>query len=201
MTLRDEVEAAVLAELGRVGPEAFRPAEIVRAFEGRGARATLFRYVERVMASGKPTQAVARQIKDAAAARAELPDPPASAAAAVAAKLPAVVKIEDVASSGGMIPVIEKLVGCIRTADQLIAHARTDDGKVRSARLLLAASEHMRRNLETAVRLQEAMRQAADMERFHAKIMAVVRSVAARHPEVAEEIITGLSQVATEWGG
>ena len=201
-SLRDEVEAAVLAELERVGPAALNKAELVRRFEDRGAsRATLYRYVERPLLSGKAVQHVAQQVREAAVARAALPDPLTAAVEAAAANLPVVVKVEDVASSGGMIPVIAKLVACIAIADQLINHARTEDGKVRSAKLLLAGSEHMRRNLETAVRLQEAMRQADDMERFHRRILAMVRGVAAQHPEAAQAIVAGLGQLAQDWGG
>ncbi|CAH2606234.1 conserved protein of unknown function (plasmid) [Rhodovastum atsumiense] len=201
-SLRDEVEAAVLAELARVGPEAFSKAEIARRFADRGAsRATLYRYIDGPLKSGKAGQHVAREVKAAVEARAKLPDPPAAAAQAAAAKLPALVTVDDIASSGGVIPVIEKLVGCIGIAEQLIAHARTEDGKVRSAKLLLSASEHMRRNLETAVRLQEAMRQAEEMERFHRRILGMVRGVAREHPEAAQAIISGLGQLAAEWGG
>ena len=200
-TLREEIEAAVLAELARVGPAAFSKSDMMRRFEGRASRATLFRHIEKPLVSGRGVQHVARKVKEAAAARSKLPDPPAAAVAAAAAKLPAVVRVEDIASSGGMIPVIEKLLACVVIADQLIAHARTDDGKVRSARLLLAGSEHMRRNLETAVRLQESMRQADDMEKFHRRILGVVRAVSIEHPEAAQAIITALGQLAADWGG
>ncbi len=139
-----EVEAAVLAELQRVGPDAFSKAALVRRFEGQGAsRATLYRYVEAPLKSGMAGQHLARQVKAAAVARAARPEPPpATVQRDAATKLPAVVSVEEVASSGGVIALTERLVGCIQIAEQLIAHARTEDGGVRSPKQLLAASEH-----------------------------------------------------------
>lgn len=198
-----EIEAAVLAELERVGPDAFCKAALVRRFEGQGAsRATLYRYVEAPLKSGMAGQHLARQVKAAAAARAARPEPPpATVQRDAAAKLPAVVRIEEVASSGGVIALTERLVGCIQIAEQLIAHARTEDGGVRSPKQLLAASEHMRRTMETAARLQESLRQTAEMDRFHQAILKLVGDVAGEHPEAAEAIVTRLSQLAVTWGG
>lgn len=202
MTLKEEVEAAAIAELARVGADAFNKAELARRFADRGAsRATLYRYIDGPLKSGKAGQHVAREVKAAAAARAEAPDPPKAAAAAAAPKLPAVVRMEDVASSGGTIPVIDKLVNCIKIADQLIEHARMPDGKVRSAKLLLAASEHMRRNLETAARLQQSIASVAKVDEFHGEVLALVEDVARQHPEAAEAIIFRLGQLAARWGG
>jgi len=199
--MRAAVEAAVLAELERVGPDALVKADIARPFAGKGAStATLYRWIDGVLKTGRGGQYLAGKIKAAAEERAKAPDPPAAAAEAAAASLPAVVTMEDVASSG-VIPVIERMVKCIEIADQLIKHARTEEGEVRSAKLLLNASEHMRRNLETAVRLQESIRQTNDVSRFNKAVVALIRTVAAKHPEVGEELVTGLSQLVSQWGG
>jgi hypothetical protein len=60
------------------------------------------------------------------------------------AKLPALVKVDDVVSAGA-IPVMDRLNQCISAADQVIAFARTPEGAVRNSKLLLSASEHLRR--------------------------------------------------------
>lgn len=199
-TLREEVEAAVIAELARVGPD-LNKADLAKRFADRGAsRATLYRWIDGPLKSGAAGQHLAREVKAAAAARAELPDPPAAAAEAARPSLPAVVRMEDVASQG-TIPVIAKLVGCIGIAEQLIKHAKTPEGEVRSAKLLLAASEHMRRNLETAVKLQQAIAGTAKVEEFHNAVLELVRDVAREHPAAAEAIVTRLAQLAARWGG
>lgn len=197
--LRPEVEAAVLAELERVGPEAFNKAALVARFEGRGAsRATLYRWVDGPLKSGAAGQHLARKVKAAANQRAARTDDPAADAAREAvAKLPVPVRVDDIASSGTL-PVIEKLNECIRTAEQVMAYARTDEGKVRNAKMLLAASEHLRRALDTATRLYEAMREVNQVDRFHAAIM---EAIAQESPEAAERLVTRLSQLATQWGG
>lgn len=199
--LRAEVEDAVLAELARVGRVALDKAAIVKRFADRGAsRATLYRWVEGPLASGEGGQHVARSIRQAAEARAREPDPPAAVAAAAEATLPVVVRPDDIASSG-TIAVIDRLVRCIEVAEQVIQYARNPDGTVRSARMLLAASDHMRRNLETANRLQESLRQVAEMDRFHRAIVGVVEEVAREHPEIGELIVTRLAALAGQWGG
>jgi hypothetical protein len=73
-------------------------------------------------------------VREAAAARAVIAaDPAAAAAAEVGAKLPALVKVDDVVSAGAT-PVMDRLNQCVAAADQVIAFARTPEGAVRSRR-------------------------------------------------------------------
>ena len=82
----------------------------------------------------------------------------------------ALVKVDDVVSAGA-IPVMDRLNQCVAAADQVIAFARTSEGAVRNSKLLLSASEHLRRCLETAARVTETMMRAERVERFHAVII------------------------------
>jgi len=76
----------------------------------------------------------------------------------VAERLPARVGPTEV-MGGSAIQVIERLKQCLKTADDLMANARRPEGTMRNAKLLLGTSEHLRRSLETATRIAEAMRQ------------------------------------------
>jgi hypothetical protein len=165
--LRARVEAAVLDEVARVGLESFNRASLIKALviEG-GKQVTLYRWIDQILSSGSPDQHLARVIETAAADRiAQNPEPGRSISAAIRTKLPATPKVEHIATAGVM-PVIERLNICLTAADQLMTHARTDDGKVRNARLLLAASEHPRRCIETAAKITDTLMRADKVERY-----------------------------------
>jgi hypothetical protein len=72
-----------------------------------------------------------------------------------------------------------------------MTHARTDDGKVRNARLLLAASEHLRRCIETAAKITDTLMRADKVERYHT---AIIEEIA------AERILLHISRLTAAWG-
>src|SRR5579863_7864135 len=94
-SFRAEVEAAVLADVTKLGPEGFSKAEVVRRFAGRGAsRSTLFQWVSAVLDSPKPAQHLKRKVASATRSRAKKEaDPAAGAARAVVAELPSPIPI------------------------------------------------------------------------------------------------------------
>src|SRR5208283_3352778 len=83
----------------------------------------------------------------------------AMARAAKAAKkagslLPPVPSPDAIASAGGVVQVVDELRGCITLAQTLIEQSRDkESGRVRLPKTALAASEHLRKCLETAVKL------------------------------------------------
>jgi hypothetical protein len=196
--LRAEVEAALLAELERVGPAALSKAVLVRRFDGRGAsRATLYRWLDDLLQSGKAGQHLAGKIKQAAQERAgSTVDPAADAARETAMKLPPVIGLDDVAPIGGTIAFIAKLHAAIAAAEQVMCHARTEDGRVRNGRMLLAAAESLRRSLDTAVHLQRAILELTEIERFH---RAIFEEIARESPELAERVVTCLRHLSNQW--
>ena len=111
------------------------------------------------------------------------------------ARLPALVKVDDVVSAGA-IPVMDRLNQCVAAADQVIAFARTPEGAVRNSKLLLSASEHLRRCLETAARITETMMRADRVERFHA---AIIEEIGKEAPVVAERLAMRLAQLVSQW--
>jgi hypothetical protein len=197
--LRVELEAAVMAEVERVGPDAFRRRAVVAPFVTRGVpQTTAYRWVNEVLGSGRPGQHIARRVKASAAERAaRASDPAADAAAEVAAKLPVRARVEDV-MGGASIPIVEKLRVAMTDVERVIAHAKTEDGKVRNARLLLQATENLRRCLETGLRIAEAMRDLDQVDRFHAAIVEEIEKI---DPVLAERVVLRLGQISEQWGG
>lgn len=197
--LRAEVEAAVLAEIERIGPDGFAKDGVVKRFVGRGTgRSTIYRWVDVILASGKPGQHIAKAVERAAAARAATtPDPAVAAAGEVIERLPAVVRLDEMVRTEGTVPAIERLQKCIQIAEKVISHAETPEGAVRNARLLLQASEHLRRTIDSCVRLQEAVMEVSQVERFHQAIFDMLRE---ESPTFAEKVLIQLRQLNVQWG-
>jgi hypothetical protein len=208
VALRADVEQAVLAAAEKLGAEAgIDTAGIVRHFSGRGAAdSTLFRWCREIIKSGKPGQHVAKQVKRAADRRvARSAAYPEAAAAEVraelAATLPAVVRVDDVlggAAGGKVVGVIDRLQRLMADLEMLIAHAKTEDGKVRNARLLGTSLEQMRRCLETGVRLHQAMRETDQVDRLQ---NAIIDAIAEESPELAARVYLKIDAIAANWGG
>jgi hypothetical protein len=117
--------SAVLEEIERLGPNGFSKDVVVRRFLDRAGKSNLYRWLDEVIASGRPGQHLARVVKEAAAKRAETsPDPARAAAEEVATKLPVVVSPGEIAGTG-TVNVINKLQECIKTAED--AHASLPD--------------------------------------------------------------------------
>jgi hypothetical protein len=193
--LREEVEAAVLAEVERIGPTGFHREVVVERFLDRAGRSTLYRWIDAILASGSPGRHLARTVQAAAVKRAaRTTEPAADAALELARRLPPVISVDDMAGAG-VVGVIEQLSRCIGIADQLIRHAQTTDGNVRNARLLLLASEHLRRSVETSVKLHEAVTAVMKVDRFHGSIIDILRD---EKPELAERVALRMQQLCDE---
>jgi hypothetical protein len=200
--LRAAVEAAVLVEITRSGPEGFSRADLVKRFIDRGAsRATLFSWVGAVLASDKPARAIEKRVATAAKRRARKePDPGAAAARDVVAELPPIVSLGPALTPDApdsAIPFMRRLQECFAAADQLLKHARTAEGDVRNARLIVVASEHARKTLETAARIQAGLLELGQTEKFHQAVFDVLKEV---DPTVAEKVLIRLRQVNATWG-
>jgi hypothetical protein len=198
-TLKAEVEAAVMAEVLRVGPRGFAKDEVVRRFLDRGtSRSTLYAWVGQALASGRPGQIAAQAVKEAAEERAaRTSDPVAEVVAEVAEYLPVMVRPEHMV---GMptVNLIAKLGEIVANMDLLIAHAKDETtGKVRNTRLLLAASDRLRACLETATKIYAAMRDIDQVDRLHDAIIDEIRR---ENPETAKRILRRLAAMASRYG-
>lgn len=116
---------------------------------------------------------------------------------AVTKTMPVVARLEDITGTP-TIKVIERLNQAIDAMDQLMAHARSEDGKVRNAKLLLGAADKLRSCLDTAVRIQQAMRSVDEVDRLHA---AMIAEIAKCDPVLAERVIRAMRAVSSRWSG
>lgn len=189
-----QVEEAVLAEVVRAGAD-FQRSAVVSRFMGRGAgKSTLFRWIQEIIDSGIPGQHVARLVKEAAAERAaRSEDPSADVATAIGARLPIRVTPGEIA---GAVQIVATLREIVADFELLIQHAKTDDGRVRNARLLVTANAELRRCLEAAVKLQQAMREVDQVDKLHDAILEEIAKLA---PETAEAIYRRIDQIAAQW--
>ena len=200
-SLRAEVEAAVLADITNLGPDQFSKADVVRRFMDRGAsRATLFNWVNAVLASGKPGQHVARIVKEAAEARAaRTPEPAKEVAGEIATMLPVRVSMDEVVKGGGgTLKVIDKLNSIVADLDALVLYAKNPEGGIRNARLLLAASRELRGCVETGLKLYQAMREVGQVDRLQEAMLDEIEKLS---PETAEAIYRRMDQIASQWTG
>jgi hypothetical protein len=199
VALQSEVEAATLAEIERAGVERFSKASVVRPFLTRCSQATLYRWINNILAAGKPGQHAVRKVKEAAEARASrTADPVAEVVEAIRVRLPEVVRIEDVGAGSTTVGVIQRLEDVIANVEMLVRHAKTDDGKIRNARLMLLALAELRKCLETSVKFYQAMREIDQIDRLHTVIL---EEIGKQSPELAEQILLRIDAIAGAWSG
>jgi hypothetical protein len=161
------------------------------------------RRYDAIVASGKPGQHLAKQVKRAADRRIarSAADPAAAAAAVVAeakALMPIAPKIEHVIGGGKTVNVLDRLQGLVDDLEALIKYAKHDDGRVRNARLLASSIEGMRRLLETAMKFHAVLRETAAVDALQ---NAILDTVAECDPALAERVLRRMDQVAASWGG
>ena len=194
--LRAKVVAAVEAEVQRIGPDAFKGATLAREFAGKTAsQATIYRWIQAALPAA--TDKLAMKIKLAALERSErVPEPAADAGREAVEALP-IITTADIVGAGGVVEFVAKLQECIKTAEQIMAHGRTDEGKPRNVRALLAGSEHLRRSLETAMKMREMLRQDRDLDEM---MKGIVDEVAKEAPACAERILRRISGILTLHG-
>lgn len=196
--LRREVEDSVLVQVERAGLERINVRRSARHFAGRGtSEKTIARWIDGVLKSGRAGRHLAEKVKASANERAARPDHAASLAEDVRAALPALVSPSDIVSQGNVLDAIGYIRHSVHLALTIIDQAKAPDGKFRLTKTALAASEHLRRCLETSVRISEAMRNIAELDRFHQRI---IEEISKESPVVAERIVTRLSFLAAEHG-
>jgi hypothetical protein len=199
--LSDRLDEWLIAEVLRIGPDRIRRADAAELLiEGGLSRSTAFAWVAEALTSGRIGRAVERRLRESVETRAAAAGISASECAArqAAQVLPTVPSIEDAAAAtDNAVNVIRELHTAIQDT-KLVREAAFADGKVRNAKMLLRAVETMRRNLETAAKLQAAMHELASVERFH---KAIVSEIAQESPELAQRVMARLNNLATAWGG
>jgi hypothetical protein len=140
-------------------------------------------------------------VAEAVADRARASSPAAEVAREVSALLPPqpVDALAAVATSRhfeGKLAFMDLLEKCLEDAEQIRAYARSPDGTIRNARLILAASQHLRQTIETAARVQETLCEIADVDQFHRE---VIRAIETESPACAERLVSRLRQLNNAW--
>jgi hypothetical protein len=194
-----------------------RPA-IVARFRGIVSQATLYRWIDSLRAESPDAemQTIMRAPpRQAGAARKQLDVPtikrlarngkPVDAQRAAhdikaraADHLPVLPSLDETATAiaGVPVPVMEKIGLCLQAAEDVMSKCRLDTGEIRNAKLLLVATEALRRSLDTAVKLQDAITDGLQVERFHA---VVLDEVGKCDSETARRIVARLQEVANVW--
>ena len=196
--IKEEVQTAIIDAARITGWAALDRPSLVAAFRGRVGRSTMYRWIDALLDTpldrataeiirdarqGSPAQvqSVAREIQERAAGM-----------------FPVLPTIEETAAVVIPVPVVEKLNMCLAAAQDVMSRSRDTAGAVRNSKMLLAASEHLRRSLETVVKLQEAISDGLQIEQFHATIMEEIAKI---DPMVAGRIATRLLEVNAVWAG
>jgi len=215
--LRAQFERDVMAEIDRVGPAGFRRHEMVARWAHAGAgRSTIWRWLKKMVddpagAGRHFTQGPVLPKEAAGSADAEAPlagpgpakttaKPPITKARAKHLKISPAVPPQTAATASrvhGSFAIIDNLQSCMTAASMVMANAQRAPNDPRSARLVLQASETLRRTMETAIRLHDALWNAARVEEFHA---AIIAEVAANDGPTAERIMARLEEIAHRWG-
>lgn len=189
--LRDLVSDAARIALAEVGgdPTQVDRGAIVRRFEAQGAKRTsAFRWV-----------AATLDLADEQYSADKLPPIPA----VVLPRGPVFRDDVDVSSmgptdvlSGTAIELVSGLISCVQAAQDVMRHARKEDGSVRLPKTLMQASEHLRKTLETTARLHESMVTLQKLDRYMEAIFAELKDEA---PEVAQRVLGRLRAVNTRY--
>jgi hypothetical protein len=195
-----QMVTAVLEAVERVGPDGIDKAALVAKFTTQGiSRTTAYRWLAEIMESGQPLAHLHARVAEATAARAASAATPAADAAREGTGLiprPPSVMAAIAGGRHGDLSFMSLLEACIGDAQQILAFARTEDGRVRNARLILAASQHMRQTLETAAKIQQSVLSIANIDEFHNAILAELSACA---PEVGEKVVQRLRQLVSRW--
>jgi predicted ATP-dependent Lon-type protease len=91
---------------------------------------------------------------------------------------------------------MELLQSCLKDAHDVLAYARTADGKVRNAKLLVSGSQHLLKTLEVAAKLQATMKDLAAIDRFH---QGIIEEIMKESSELAERVLQRLYDYTTKW--
>lgn len=196
--LKVEFQQAAIAAARVTGWAALNRAGLVAQFKGRAGRSTLYRWLAQIDGAllDRTVDEMIQDARGGEGARVE------SVANEIQARVEAtflkVPTIHETVAATVPIEVMEFIRTCITASTDVMKRSRDSAGAVRNSKQLLAASEHLRRNLETAIKLQEAISDGLEVERFHQTIMEEIAKI---DPIVAGRIAARLLEVNSAWLG
>lgn len=167
-----------------------RPA-LVRQFSGQASPASIYRWIDQAKrkssaadaAPGKP----GRPRKDAA-----------SSPAPISVSVPALsMPVENAPVE--VVQVAQLIRICLQAAQDVQAASRGPDGKPRNGKMMLRATDTLRRSLETAVKLQEVINREEQMARLvEDYIHRMQEAVKRESPDCARRILLGQMEIIGE---
>jgi len=163
------------------------------------AKPTFYRWVNKIHSSGVPGQNAIRKARKRVKHKTKKEDIKTvhqQAALAVVEQLPTPPTVHETHGMS-LDQVAVELNRCIDNANKVVEYAKREDGQVRNAKLLLTASEHLRRTIETSARLMEMLWDIKRTEQFH---QAIFRRLKERDPAFVELILNDLKQLNIDWG-
>ncbi len=159
------IAAARAAANGRGGWAKVSIAALVKQFAGRASQASIYRWV----AEAKEKRGGRVPVDVPFAAPAPQPGDPS---------VP--------------VPVTQLVQMCVQAGQDVMAASRGPDGKPRNSKMLIRATDSLRRCLETAVRLQEAIADALALEEYDRVILDEIAKI---DPAVAARITARLLEL------
>ena len=176
------------AELFDIDGAQFNRSNLVAEFVGRGvSKTTIYRIIGEVVA-GK-NGAAPKLFRRATVAK--------LAGQAIEQELVPVLPREDISSECSRnISLTDRINRCVEVSEKLLAFCFHDDGRIKSHKLLLSANEHMRKNLETILKIFAA---AKDYALYDKTMTAIFEEVSAESPECAARITARLRRVNELW--
>jgi hypothetical protein len=218
--MRAEFGRDLMAELARIGPIGFRRHEMVARWAHGGAgRSTIWRWLREMLEDPdgagqhfirKPAPAVTQNgqstgdAERAASNAVKIADEETAAASETQEQhARRASPVPDTRSSpaqrlvaGGVFNILEGLQGCITAATAVMERARAAINDQGSARTVIMASEHLRKSMETAIRLHDSIWNMQRIEQFHQEIIAAVEE---ESPIAAARIIAKLETIIDAW--
>jgi hypothetical protein len=164
-----------------------RPA-LVRQFAGQASPASIYRWIDQAKRKSSSTDAApGKPRKDAA------PSPAPISVPVSALSMP----VENAPVEAVQVAQLIRI--CLQAAQDVQAASRGPDGKPRNGKMMLRATDTLRRSLETAVKLQEAINREEHMARLVENyIHRMQEAVKRESPDCARRILLGQTEIIGE---
>jgi hypothetical protein len=188
--VKDNLEADVRAALVAAGGDArgINKTQIAQKYLAFGvSRATAFRWIAAALL---PEASAAPVVRESTGRRPHDVAEIATAMLAVASEGLG----ELVSPSGHWI--VEGLGKCLQAANDVIAHSRRPDGSIRLAKTMVAASDHLRRVIETVGRIQENVASIQKIDALYDDLLSAVEHVS---PSLHARVVAHIGEQDTKW--
>lgn len=175
---------------------------VYKKYANEVAKSTFYWWVKSINDSGIPAQKAIRTAKKRAkrkAVRKKAVTKKALKKVVVAEVIEVLPALPDSTDTVGcsLIEMGQKLNTCMEEMEALMKHSKNDKGGIRNTRLLLQATEGLRRTIDSAAKLRESI---WDVRRAELFMTALLNRLRHRDPEFIELVLGDIKQVNKDWG-